>query len=343
MKKRVLIALVIFTVAAALFAGGKSEKGMESGKPGYPSKDITAVVVWGAGGGTDVCNRVVMAEMAKELGVNINVINKTGGASGSVGMRYGYSAAHDGYTITGLSESNVTAGVKGAWSNRMNVWDFFIIGGSPDLVSVTPNSPYNSIQDLVEAAKKAPGTILAGASGSGSIHHLNLLAFENGTGAKFSFIPYDGSAPAQNAAMTGEITVIITSIAEQAELIRGGKLKPLGMLDPVAFSLGDKKIPTAFEAYPGLSKYLPLSQSIGFAVPIDVKQDIKDVLYAAFDKAMKSEAVVKFGKEKYYILSGKRGPEANKVFDALESNFAWTLWELKAAEVNPADLNIPKL
>ena len=71
-------------------------------------------------------------------------------------------------------------------------------------------------------------------------------------------------------------------------------------------------------------------------------QDVKDVLYETFDKAMASDEVKAFGEEKYYILSGLRGPEANEVFAALESNFAWTLWELGAADVNPADLNIPK-
>ena len=91
----------------------------------------------------------------------------------------------------------------------------------------------------------------------------------------FNFIPYDGSAPAQNAAMTGEITVIVTSVAEQAELIRGGKLKPLGMLIPDAFDLAGTVIPSAFDSYPELAKYLPLPQSIGFAVPMDVNQEIK--------------------------------------------------------------------
>lgn len=332
-----LVAMVALVAGVMMFSVSQ-----EAVAAKYPSRDITTVVVWGAGGGTDVCNRTVMAAMAKELPVNINVINKTGGASGSVGMTYGYSAAHDGYTITGLSESNVTAGVKGAWSNRFNVWDTFIIGGSPDVLSVTPNSPYNSIDDLVKAAKANPGSILAGASGSGSIHHLNLLAFEKGSGAKFSFIPYDGSAPAQNAAMTGEITVIITSVAEQAELIRGGKLKPLGMMTPDAFNLDGRNIVSAFDAYPDLAKHLPLGQSIGFAIPADSPKTIKDELYSAFDKAMMSDEVREFGKDKYYILSGKRGDEANKVFAGLESNFAWTLWELGAADVNPADLNIPK-
>jgi tripartite-type tricarboxylate transporter receptor subunit TctC len=333
MKKTMILIAMIALIAGVAFANGEADTGMASE---YPTRDITTVVVWGAGGGTDVCNRTVMAVMDELLPVNINVINKTGGAAGSVGMTYGYSAAHDGYTITGLSESNVTAGVKGAWSNRFNVWDTFIIGGSPDVLSVTPDAPYDTIQDLVEAAKAAPGSIQAGASGSGSIHHLNLLAFENGSGADLNFIPYDGSAPAQNAAMTGEITVIITSVAEQAELIRGGKLKPLGMMTPDAFDLDGTVIPSAFDDYPGLADFLPLGQSIGFAVPADVPQEVKNVLYDTFDKAMASDEVKQFGKDNYYILSGKRGPEANAVFSALESNFAWTLWELGAADVNPA-------
>ena len=79
-------------------------------------------------------------------------------------------------------------------------------------------SPF--LKTAIEAAKAAPGKIKAGASGAGSIHHLNLLALENGTGAKFSFIPYKGSAPAQNAAMTGEISLVVTSLAEQQQLIR---------------------------------------------------------------------------------------------------------------------------
>src|SRR5210317_1405472 len=77
----------------------------------FPKRDITNVVVWGAGGGTDTCNRIISAEMANFLGVNINVINKTGGVSGSVGMSYVFGQPHDGYTVAGLSESNVTAGV----------------------------------------------------------------------------------------------------------------------------------------------------------------------------------------------------------------------------------------
>jgi tripartite-type tricarboxylate transporter receptor subunit TctC len=156
---------------------------------GYPKRNITAVVVWGAGGGTDTCNRIIHAEMANFLGVNINVINKTGGVAGSVGMSHAYSKPHDGYTLCGLSESNVTAGVQGGWDKKFDVWDTFIVGGSPDVISVTPDTPYKTLQDLIEAAKANPKSIKAAASGAGSIHHLNLLAVEKGSGAQFNFIP----------------------------------------------------------------------------------------------------------------------------------------------------------
>jgi len=335
MKKLLFIGLVVL-MTVALAASAYAAKG-------FPKRNITDVVVWGAGGGTDTCNRIIMAEMAKVLGVNINVINKTGGVAGSVGMSYAYSQPHDGYTLCGLSESNVTAGVQGGWDKKFDVWDTFIVGGSPDVISVTPDTPYKTLKDLIEAAKADPKSIKAAASGAGSIHHLNLLAVEKGSGAQFNFIPYKGSAPAQNAAMTGEVSVVVTSLAEQQQLLRGGKLRALGMLIPDAFEVeGLGSIPSAFDAYPGLSEYLPISQAIGFAVPADAPAEAKAVLVDAFDKAMATDKVKTWAKENYYLLSGKTGVESKAVFDALESNFAWTLWELGAATVDPATLGIPK-
>ena len=331
--------VTIWTLVVLLAMGA----GLTMAAKKFPSRNITTVVVWGAGGGTDTCNRIIMGEMQKFLGVNVNVINKTGGVAGSVGMSYAYSRHHDGYTLCGLSESTVTAGVQGGWDKKFDVWDTFIVGGSPDVISVTPDTPYKTLKDLIEAAKANPGSIKAAASGAGSIHHLNLLAVENGSGAKFNFIPYKGSAPAQNAAMTGEVSVVVTSLAEQQQLLRGGKLRALGMLIPDSFDVeGLGTIPSSFDAYPGLSKYLPISQAIGFAVPADAPANAKAALVDAFKKAIKTDKVQNWAKENYYLLSGKTGADSKAVFDALESNFAWTLWDLKAATVDPAKLGIPK-
>jgi len=335
MKKVLLLSLIVLVAATGMVFGRGQEE--------YPSRDITNILVWAAGGGTDLANRLVMAEMANILKVNINVVNVTGGVGGSVGMLEAYNKPADGYTLAGISESIVTAAVQGGWDKRVNVWEYFIIGGSPDVLSVTPSAPYKDIKELVEAMKANPKGIKAGASASGSIHHLNLLAFEKGTGAQFNFIPYTGSAPAQNAAMTGEVSVVITSVQEQSELLKAGKLRPLAMLTPTAFAFGDTKIPSAFDAYPDLSKYLPLEQQIGFAIRKDAPEPVKAKLREAFKQAVKAESVQKFGKERFFEIKGLYGEEANKIFDKLESVFSWTLWELGAAKVDPAKLGIPKL
>ena len=125
----------------------------------YPSRPITNVVVWSAGGGTDTVNRLIMAEMEKTLpgGPTINVTNRTGGVGGSAGMSYVADQPADGHTLAGISESVVTAGVQGGWDQRMDVWYPFIVGGSPDLVSVTADSEYQTLEDLISAAEAEPG------------------------------------------------------------------------------------------------------------------------------------------------------------------------------------------
>lgn len=329
----IMVFLLVFVFTGLSFAQEKK----------FPVRDITNVVVWAAGGGTDVCNRIVSGEMSKLFKVNINVINKPGGVGGSIGMNDVYSRPHDGYTWAGVSESCVTAGVQGGWDKRMYVWDYFIVGGSPDVLSVTPNAPYKDLKELIEAAKAKPGSIRAGASASGSIHHLNLLALEKGSGAKFNYIPYPGSAPAQTAAMTGEVTVVVTSVAEQQQLIRAGKLRPLAMLTPQPFTMKDVgSIPSSFGPYPGLSKYLPIMQAIGFAVPAKVPENVKEIIAETFKKVIASDTLKSWAEQNYYTLSGKTGKEAKDEFEKLESLFAWTLWELGAAKVNPETLKIPK-
>jgi tripartite-type tricarboxylate transporter receptor subunit TctC len=325
-------------VAIAALAGTASVQAAD-----FPSRDITNVVVWSAGGGTDVSNRIVSAEMQEFLPVRINVTNKPGGVAGSIGMSFAYKQPADGYTIVGLSESCVTASVQGGWNERMDVWYPFIIGGSPDVISVNADAPYQTLQDLVDAGKADPGSIKASAGGAGSIHHLNLLAFNKGTGAELNFIPYPGSAPAQTAAMTGEVSVVVTSLAEQQQLLRGGKLRALGMLVTEPFTLdGVGEIPSAFGAYPALSEHLPISQAIGMAVRATTPEDERMVIEDAFAQALETDAVKKWASDNYYVLSGKTGAEASEEFARLESLFAWTLHDLGAAKVDPETLGIPK-
>ena len=330
--KHILISLILaFTIAGTLVAAE------------YPSRNITAAVVWGAGGGTDSAVRIVANEMNEFLPTRINVVNKTGGVAGSAGMLFGYSKPADGYTIVGISESNVTAAVNGGWDKKFSVWYPFIIGGSPDLISVNVNSPFETLDQLISAAKTNPKSIKAAAGGAGSIHHLNLLALENGTDAEFSFIPYKGSAPGQNAAITGEVTVVVTSLAEQQQLLKAKKLRPLAMLvkeDTKVDGVGT--IPSAFSTVKGLDKYLPISQAIGMGIRSDAPAEAKEALTEAFNKALATDKVKQWAADNFFTISGQTGDEASATFAGLESLFSWTLHELGAAKVDPSSLNIPK-
>lgn len=323
------------TVTLALGTAATSALAQE-----YPFRDITTAVVWGAGGGTDTINRMIMAEMENFLPVSINVINQTGGVAGSNGMVYVANQPDDGYTLVGLSESNVTAAVQGGWDQKFDYWYPFIVGGSPDLVSVPAGSPYQTLQDLVSAAQDAPGTIPAAASGAGSIHHLNLLALQNGADAEFLFVPYQGSAPGQEAALAGEVALVVTSLAEQAALIEGGQLRPLAMLTPDSADIAGMTVASAFDMYDGLDQYLPLMQAIGFAVHSSAPDGVKEVLSDAFSQAIQSDTVAEWAAANNYSVSGAHGAEAQEIFSTLESNFAYTLQELGATTIDPSSLGI---
>ncbi|MGJ8681088.1 tripartite tricarboxylate transporter substrate binding protein [Paraglaciecola sp.] len=310
-------------------------------KRAYPVRPITNTVVWSAGGGTDSINRMLMAEMAKELGVRVNVVNKTGGVAGSIGMNSVLRKRADGYNLVGISSSNVVAGVNGGWKEKFNVWSPFIVGSSPDVISVPYDSPYKTLDDLIKAAKSK--SVKAAAGGMGGIHHIYLLELEKATGAKFKYIPYPGSAPSQTATITKEVDFVITSMAEQAALLRGKRLRALAMLHPDSYTLKEVgEIATAFDSYPTLAERLPLSQAIGFAINRKAPDEVKSTLAKAFTKALQSSKVQEWAKLNHYELSGLSGEKAEQEFSRLESIFTWTLDSLGANKISPAKFGIAK-
>ncbi|MEZ9133522.1 tricarboxylate transport protein TctC [Vibrio breoganii] len=329
-------------IAGALIASLSTFSAVSSASDRYPTRNITDVVTWSAGGGTDVINRVATASMSKYLGTNINVINKPGGVSGSVGLQEGYNAPADGYTLVGLSESNVTAAVMGGWENRMDVFDYFIVASSPDVISVRNTSEFENLDDLVTYIKANPNKLRVGAGSAGSLHHINYLAFAKGIDSEMNFIPYPGSSASQNAALSGEIDVVITSVAEQNQLIQSGDFRALATLTERPYEIGGQTIPSGLEAYPSLKKHLPISQAIGFAMKKETPVEIKRSVAAAFASAMKSDEVQTYANENHYEVIGEFGRRANERMARLESLFSWTLWELEAARVNPESLDIPR-
>jgi tripartite-type tricarboxylate transporter receptor subunit TctC len=135
MKKLLLLVLVVLALGTTVNAQTR-----------FPAKDITITVVFSAGGGTDVLNRLIAGEMRPFLGRNVVVTNVTGGVSASNGMFHVWGLPHDGYNLAGLSESVVSGPVRGGFDKRMNAWYPFLIAGSPDVVSVPASSPYKTLK-----------------------------------------------------------------------------------------------------------------------------------------------------------------------------------------------------
>jgi tripartite-type tricarboxylate transporter receptor subunit TctC len=308
----------------------------------YPQRTVTNVVVWPSGSRADVLNRMVSAEMSRTLGENIYVINRSGGKAGVGGMNYAYSRPADGYTICGISEENAAGAVLGGWPHRMNVWDFFIIGGSPEVISINPQLKIVALEDLIAAARKTPKRFRA-AVHYGSVHQLNLKALEDASGAQFQPAYFPDSLTAYTAAADGRASIAIGPLAEQLQLIRRGKLRPLAVLSKKPFTLeGFGEIPPATAVLPALSDQDTVSETIALAVPSGAPAHTRQALGRAFDKALGSPALKNWAKAQATRLSGKTGKRAQAEFAAIEAVVSWSLWNQGIAGTDPKTLGIPK-
>lgn len=308
----------------------------------WPRRPIQITCFSAPGGGTDTVDRTIAQAMEPLLGVRINVVNKEG-ARGGEAVRDVWSRAHDGYRWGGFSETILPVPVLNPHvGTTARDWTFFMVAGAPGVISVAPNSPYVSLDELVAAAQARPGEINASAALAGGIWHTKLIALENATGATFNFIPYDGSSPSQLALLSGEVDVVLTSISEQAEMIKAGKLRPLAMVsdEPYEFP-GWGTIPTAAETYPDIAK-VPVTQWLGFALPADTPPDVLDRITVAFEQAMQSEDVRTMAKSRLLTLYGYHGEKADHLAREMEQVWMWLLYDLGIAERSPEEVGIQR-
>jgi len=311
------------------------------GAADWPTRPIEISCFAGAGGGTDLVDRTIAKAMEPFLKTRINVVNRTGGGGG-IALDYVWSRPHDGYNWGGFSESIIPAPVMGAHSTSAKDWIYFMVAGAPGVVSVRPESPFKTLDDLVKAAKAKPGEIKASASQSGGIWHTKLIALMQGAGITFNFIPFNGSHPSQVAAMTGEVEVVLTSISEQSDLIEAKKLVPLAMVELKGYDFKGMQIPAAVDKYPNVAKLLPLDQWLGFALPADTPKPVVEKVTDAFKKAMETDLIKDMAKTKNLTLYGYYGEQAEKVARGMERVWSWTLHDLGVAKKSPADFGIAK-
>ena len=206
----------------------------------YPSRPITMVVPWGAGGGTDATARIVAALMEKEMGQPVNVVNRTGG-NGVVGHSAIATAPADGYTI-GMITVEISM-MHWAGLTELNPKDYTplsLMNIDPAAVTVRADSPYKTVNDLLNAVKANPGKFKASGTGQGGIWHLALAGMLKDQKLDVSaapWVPSNGAAPAMNDLAAGGVEFVTCSLPESRALIDAGKARPLAVMATQASAL----------------------------------------------------------------------------------------------------------
>jgi tripartite-type tricarboxylate transporter receptor subunit TctC len=333
LSRRVIIAGVVTCAVSTLGTAAFAQD--------WPSRPIEISVWASAGGGTDTTNRFLAQAMERHLGGKINVTNRTGGGGG-VAMNHVWSQPREGYSWLGASEAMQVVKVMKYHTTGTSDWRWYLVAGMPGVISVKPDSRFKSLEELLAAVKQSPKSVKISHCPIGCVWHMKALSLGQAAGVEFNYIPYDGSAPAQIATLTGEADAVVSGVSEQAEFIRAGRLRPLGVVEMKPFNFpGLGEIPAVGIKYPDIQK-IPARNWLGMAIPKNTPADIIAKIDAAFVKAMDDPKIKSLVTDRYFQLFGEYGDAAEKSLQAMENAMSWKLHELKIADTSPDTLGIPK-
>ncbi|PWB63050.1 MAG: tripartite tricarboxylate transporter substrate-binding protein [Bradyrhizobiaceae bacterium] len=255
----------------------------------YPSRPVTVVVPWGAGGGTDATARIVAALLEKDLGQPFNVVNRTGG-SGVVGHSAIATGAPDGYTIGMITVEITMMHWQGLTELKpASYTPLALMNEDPPGVQVKADSPYKTVKELADAIKAGPpGKFKASGTGQGGIWHLALVGWLQAMGLKADHVPWvpsNGAAPAMQDLAAGGIDIVTCSVPEARAMLDAGKARSLAVMSP-------QRNP-AFKDVPTLKEAMGIDYNTGawrgIAAPKGLPADIAGKLTAALKKAYDSK------------------------------------------------------
>lgn len=356
MKKRMLALTLVLLLAVSMFTacGTKEPSGDNSGdsnevvdqqkEPTFPTKDITLIVPWNAGGASDLIGRLLVNEMEDTLGVSVSVVN-TPGATGTVGMNDATLAAHDGYTLI-ANATPYSHGVMGLADWAPSDWDYLAAYYVPGIIAVSKDSQYKTFEDLYNALKNNPGTVTGGTAGSGStgFNNMEILKSADPVFGNYKHIAYSGGAAAVTATLAGEVDFTPQLSNEMIDLLRSGDLVALAALTEEDLELDGVSytIPSIKNFVPETESVLPCGDAFGLMFPSDVPQEAKDVLEAAYLKACESDSAKSFANEKGMMLQAMTMEESNALRDSTASMVCWILYDSGVATVSPEEFGIAR-
>jgi tripartite-type tricarboxylate transporter receptor subunit TctC len=257
----------------------------------WPAGPIRIIVPFPAGGSVDAVARLLAKGLEPLLGTHVLVEN-IAGASGSIGTAAAVRAAPDGNSwllVFDTHAVNPSLMPSLPYDTRRDLLPVYLVGKAANLLATSPSRPYKTIADVIEAARKAPGTITYGSTGTGTLGHLTMVWLANKAHVDLVHVPYKGGGPAVADAMGGHVDLVVGSVALLTPYIKAGKLHAL-------VQTGAERVPalaetqTVIEAgYPGFESYAWW----GFYAPKGTPQPIVDRFTQDLRAVMKDEAVVK--------------------------------------------------
>jgi tripartite-type tricarboxylate transporter receptor subunit TctC len=306
-----------------------------------PNKPITIIVPWAAGGSTDQVTRITAAELEKHLGQKVVIVNQPG-ASGSIGTKNALEAAKDGYTWTaGAAQDLGVYRALGMLETNLADWHLFLSVANVPLVGVNPSTPYKSMKDLLDAMKAKPGQITVATAGVTSGGHNAMEAIARAAGVQYRHVTYDGGNPAVVATVAGETQVTTQLAVEQAEMIRGKRIRPLavvsdkplelegfGAIEPLTRTIPQMKIPTNY---------------FGIFIPRGVPQEVVATVERVWGgEIARSAALQKYATSRGALFAPSSGEQAQKAaMPAVQAN-AWLLHAGGKTKAAPDTVGIPK-
>ncbi|CAH1657838.1 Secreted protein [Hyphomicrobiales bacterium] len=274
----------------------------------YPSRPITMICPWGAGGGTDATARIVAQLLEKDLGQPVNVVNRTGG-SGVVGHSAIATAAPDGYNIGMLTVEIAMMHHQGLTDLKSTSYtSLALMNEDPPGVQVSTAGPYKDIKTLADAIKAAPpGKLKASGTGQGGIWHLALIGWLVAMGLKpdhVAWVPSNGAAPGMQDLAAGGVDIVTCSVPEARAMIDAGKAKSLAIM-------ASARNPQ-FKDVPTLNETLGINYSIGawrgIGAPKGLPPEIAAKLTAALKKAFDSKDYQDFMNSRGFGMKFADGP-----------------------------------
>jgi len=338
----VSLALITFAIAGCSQQQTNQEQANQQQTKKYPSRPLTVVVEFGAGGATDQVCRALAAEFQESLGVPVNVTNMPG-ATGGVATGYVMGQPHDGYTILGISDNIRSRAVLDLGTYTYKDFHMWIAAAGVPVLLVKPDSPIQTVDDWINAMKTLGEEFTVANAAIGNAWHIAVALIQKEVGGDYKIVAYGSGREAATAALRGDTKAGVGGLMEVIDLLKAGQLKALASFydKPIEIE-GVGVIPSIAEKLLGLRKYLPFGGWWGYAVPKDVPEEVVEVLDKAYNEAIQSERFKKFLDEQGMIFLGYDRKQSEELAARDTSVVSWLLYDLKLAKKSPEDFGIPK-